>query len=92
MWCCVDVVHVALCACGVVYMLCRWCCVHVVQVVLCTHCAGHVVYMWYCVHNVHVVLYIFGTLLWVLCSRCITTCVSWYCMLRTYMYCVVYQM
>ena len=57
---------------GEVYTLCRWCCVHVVQVVLCT---GGVVYMWYYVHVIHVALCACGTVLCVLCSHCIMTCV-----------------
>ena len=36
MWHCVDVIQVALCLGGVVYMSCIWRCVHVV---LCTCCA-----------------------------------------------------
>jgi len=39
---------------------------------MCTRCAGGVVYVWCCVH---VVLCICGTMLRVLCSRCVTTCV-----------------
>lgn len=65
--------------CGVMYMLYMW---------LCTSCEGGVVYMWCCVHVVHVALFTCGilymlyvvlcicnTVLWVLCSRCVVTCV-----------------
>jgi len=51
MWCCVHVTQVALCAGGVVYMLCTWCCVHV----LCICHACGTMYIWYCVHIVQVV-------------------------------------
>jgi len=41
-WCCVQVVEVALCTCGVVHKFDVWCCVHVM---LCTCCTRGVVDM-----------------------------------------------
>ena len=60
MRCCVHIVQVMLCTCGVVYMFLKWFHVHVM---LCTCCVGGILYRWYYVHVVHVVFCV--------CSTCV---------------------